>query len=409
MNIRMCFSFMIDEIITYTKKYFLCWLSLAAFLTVLMVTLLLVKSITYEEEQLNRILSSGTAQTGAVDFQETALGYEEICFISEKLGALKEVGQITTCSTMTIDSRGLASLKEIQGGHISEPEYYFEGGLEVSFIQTGGLELISLSLAEGGLTPEQKQSKDMYTVYLYLGSAYSGIPIGTVYQNNRLTYIVAGILEEGSSWIANEVTEGNSVNDLTYGVVAICSEPAGSAKLYYTAAEGYTLEDTTKAIRLYMQRQNISAGFSTIAGLFYNKRIEQGIFIEYLKEIAAVLLISAVLILLCIQSAVIMSNQSNYGIMYANGMMTGDLYGICILHKLWDVVTGIAVILILTQLCFLCFPAGDRRMYNDILSKSAIWYMLLGAFLCEALSLIVPMCLLHRMTPVKLMGQSTNL
>lgn len=251
---------------------------------------------------------------------------------------------------------------------------------------------------------------------LYLGSEYKDYyDVGTILTDktnkNAEKYIVAGILEQGNT-IATEYLNMidkftiSSAYPLDYAVISVYPD-FSSTSTCFSVKEGYRFSEAEAAILQWAKEKNISLTVSNVDASLTT--VEQSLkpINRYMEQIIVVVVLSICIVLTCFQSMNILMRQSEYGILYANGVTTRDVvFMILFENSLKLFVSFIFMFPLALYLSKTSFQAsyGDSYVIRTILLTSVCPKLLLLVIGIIVVSSIIPIHFIIKQETVTLIG-----
>ena len=315
---------------------------------------------------------------------------------------------------MSSEKDYLKELRSIQKKNVQLEANCSDNYLETIVMGASAWNLFDLSLSAGE-APDKIENNQNYTL-LYLGSEYKKYyEVGTILINeqekNAEKYIVAGILEQDSKIATDYMNMINkftisSAYPLDYAVIEVFPNFDFSFT-YFSVKDGYTFEDAEDAILQWAKQKNISVTISNIDALLYS--VEQSLepINRYMQQIIIVVVLSICIVFTCFQSMNILMRQSEYGILYANGVTTQDVvFMILFENSLKLLVSSIIMLplaLYISQKTFLA-SYGDSYIIKTILLTSVCPKLLILVLGIVAVSSIIPIYFIKKQETVALIG-----
>lgn len=197
------------------------------------------------------------------------------------------------------------------------------------------LQLCNITLKEGLLETNPKENER----YLYLGSDFHDIPIGTVYYNKdykgfsdekNIKYIVKGYLAEGSKILSDEILTSRDLFNLHYGevlddkVVMIDISPIDFNTYFLT--NGKTSDEVNAILDEISQKTGVKIEKSNWLEVLKEQKEENRIVIKNISCFLVLTILICISVLLCNTLAEKMNNGNIIGIWYANGFLQKDIF-----------------------------------------------------------------------------------
>ncbi len=358
-------------------------------------------------------------------------GSEETFIISMDYASESEATQdiSESCKSAGIENIECIGYMEDQALAFSDDAYfqslfsqqtslYEKGGKENSgrlicvYLESSLKDFYDLDFKEGSL-PDEIDDDVWYAV---LGSKYQDIPIGTEftatdYYGNERTVVVCGSLKAGSYLLESDSIYGDikSVDD---EILIFSNAPVQTSRsvCYFTVKDIDKLEETKAQLQALFLQSNITTYITSIADIFDSETASNKIILDYLYEIAVMLVIVSVIIILCTQSVSLLSSRRNIGIWYANGADVGDVITILVLNVLYEIIiTGVLAYSVAYALIhYIYMETGEIQKSIMVLNQMVLPKCALMLVLINAVSLILPLIIIMRDKPAILIRQYSN-
>jgi len=415
MRLSALFKFSVDSIMRKFVKSTAITL-LFAFALVLIAMCMIPNRIgAYYYHTLDHTLQKGVRGTGKLHMKE----YKEECeeFV-QKLNDIPGMWKTGEIRQGLISENTVAELYKIQEGHVPNRQTTDSGvitwgddGFEAIFLAKNAGEMLRFRLAKGSYVPNDNPN-DVSVTYLYLGSAYADIPIGKEYKSGKTTLRVMGIFEKGSVCMMEDVAEDgfSSAPAVTLDYLAVAVENTHKSNIYsdifFSVEKPSQMQEVINRIYDLAKQYGIDVTVGSIDGaLQENQKLYDKIG-ETLFELLLIVLLVAATVQACVQVTDMIGHFPMYGILYANGASKGNL---CVLIALENIIRyGVACGIsygVIRLLLFILFPEVElletvTRIFH---METAVWVCLIGLGVC-AISVIVPLLMIQRKTPVELVG-----
>ena len=311
------------------------------------------------------------------------------------------------------DMLGLLDIQNENNEGYFVPMY---GYLAVMSIDARGLELCKLRLSNG-IQPEKldfSQSTDNNIIYyLYLGSAYDSIPVGAQYKKEYIdatvTYIVAGIMEEGQRWIEPDIgiqIKHNVLDytiDCTYGIFRI-SHDVIISRILISAQDGHTIEEALDVAHEVADKYDLEMHSTTMTELYEESFKMNIVFLEYIKEAFVIIIPAIILMLITLQIVSIRFELNTYGIMCSQGFNLKDVNKIIIIK---NILMALVSLVVATPIVVLLadYWIDDKLSYiiDTVLVSVALPTAIIILIVVILIISLTSVIMLRRYTPVKLM------
>ncbi len=379
----------------------------------------------YGERSVDDILQEGVEGTGTLSIEDDHYDEKMIesayrfCREANELEELKSIGNYSYAG---VDYRELKELSDVQKKHGATLIDYINN-VEVLVMNSSLLPLVKLPLAEGMEITSMSDEGDYHELYVYLGSNFSHIPIGTTYDIKNddtgklfLRYCVKGILQKGARWMSEDVLfRTETLNAITTVpldnmVICIAKDDYATPTWTYSLSDGATFEQAEQKLKEVAAKHGLTIHLGTARATFDEIAKANGKITSYAMQLFGMIMVTTFVVMMCTQLAGMLNHLSEYGTLYANGASTGDLLGILLVENIIKVVAAFLLASILCHV-FLTLSIVNAQvtptvgdMYLEILYRyTYIKMALVGVAFTICLS-AVPMVILRRMNPNTLLG-----
>lgn len=418
MNIINLMGFSLDGIFRKKLKTLALVILFAFSLIIMSTVILLYKVANYSYDSVDKALAKGIKNTGTISINEMLhdskanMDFRKKIYESEKINAV---------GGSAINAGGVEHMEElhaIQFGNV-DLEYFPDDPegkntffcVDMDYYAAG---LYNLRLQKGEFVKDILKDEEPYlhVGYMYLGSAFADIPIGTEYEiTKRYTLKVAGILESGAECGTDSITSAgyyeSGVISLDYMAVIIGDYNYVSSQMLFNAADGYSINEAVEEVRDIAAQMNIGVSVGTLEGMFEEKNRFQNMVNDILLELMVVIIIIAVIIQSCIQVTDILGYSHQYGIMYAVGATQRDITFIVGIESIIRFVAAAVLaaageMLIIRQIYT---EAAMLKIAKDIFTSYIAGWVLLAGIAMTAVSAVVPLIMIRLNKPVKLINK----
>ncbi len=397
----MAIRFALDWIVTRLRHSVLFVLLVVLSILIIVFSEIVLIGFNHGYTSADRVLQQGVKKTGVIRSYNYNIGF------FEELMARPEVA--TLGSTDTYGTDVLPELYEIQRGHLQSDEGY----LNYEMISRGAANLCEIRLKEGVL-PENlpwEEQGGKYTEYLYLGAGFAGIPVGTVYETQTTTYIVAGILNKSQRWIDPSLRNGFSMNELDYTFdcdyrVLVVTEIAFFSGAWICASDGYTIEQAIEQAFQIADKHGVDMRCTSLQTYYEDSMADVMTLKAILSKLVVIICFSCVFMLICLQLLQILSLEKDFGVMYAVGFSRSELWRAMLLKNIL-----MAIVAFFVTVPVLIFGMkrwfGRSNQWDTILPIMTRYALpmavavILGAVLLSSLVVLV---MLRKITPVQMIG-----
>lgn len=409
MKLKYQIKFALDNMLLQGKQLVISLLTACVVLLLIASIFLMNEMHSKLRSELEITLKQGCKNTGYITRNDD--GDEDI---TQKISDLDCIDAVGYWQLMSSDEKHLKALCSIQKGNVQQDANCSDTYLEEIVMAASAWNLFNLSLSAGE-TPDKVINNQEYTL-LYLGSEYKDYyDVGTILTDktnkNAEKYIVAGILEQGNT-IATEYLNMidkftiSSAYPLDYAVISVYPD-FSSTSTCFSVKEGYRFSEAEAAILQWAKEKNISLTVSNVDASLTT--VEQSLkpINRYMEQIIVVVVLSICIVLTCFQSMNILMRQSEYGILYANGVTTRDVvFMILFENSLKLFVSFIFMFPLALYLSKTSFQAsyGDSYVIRTILLTSVCPKLLLLVIGIIVVSSIIPIHFIIKQETVTLIG-----
>lgn len=322
----------------------------------------------------------------------------------DELAAQPEVLAIGD-SNVALDVEYLPELAKIRSDALGENKNV----IDISFVNYHLLNFSKISLQKGDF---DKDFSDQNTYYLYLGSGFKDVPLGTAFSTEwGSKFVVAGIMSGGQRLISNtlETPEDHYAGytyDGTYSVLAAwCG--LSTNELWLSANEDYTLEEALDKAFVIADKHGVDLRYTTLRTRFDEARGNTAIMKEIFSRLGLIMCIACAMMIICMQLSDIYGSLHEYGVMCSVGFTRSDIEKTVIIKNVITFVIGFILSLPLINILL-------RWWYlQSFSSKEATSKMLVSAAIPAAAVLIIftlivtsviSVAVISRHTPVQMIG-----
>ena len=403
----MVLRFALDWIVARLRHSVLFALLIVFSIEIIVFSEVIMIGYSYGYTSADRVMRQGIGKTGVIRIEN----YYSADFY-EELMARPEVAALGSTGTGWTDA--LPELYGIQKGHLKGEEGY----LQYEMVSRGAANLCEIRLKEGTL-PEELSWEGQggkNTEYLYLGAGFADIPVGTVYESQYTTYMVAGILDKSQRWIDHSLKRGFEMQtldytfDCNYRVLAITDIAAFSSDVWICASDGYTMEQAAEQAFQIAKKHGADMRYTSLQTYYENTMGDMMTLKAILSKLVVIVCFSCAVMLVCLQLLQVLSLEKEFGVMYAVGFSQSEIWGAMVLKNiLMAIVAFLMTVPILTRVMKWWFGSGSqtgnqRDTMLFIMTRYALptaAAVILGVVLCSSLVVLV---MLRKITPVQMIG-----
>ena len=420
MSIKNIFKFSLDNMSRSKKK-----LAIVVLLQVIIFVLIGQVLIEYNKQKyvLNKcenILSAPAKKCEAIDFENASLTEEQI------IEFVKEVHNLDGFLAVGFGCSGVQTIKntvfegklgEIQASNSNKTYTNMNNGLRMREIQVSLLPYYKFDYVDK-IDISKNQPTD--TAYLVLGNAYKDIPVGSEYikeleNGTKVRYIVAGILEKGEEFVETKLVDPQEIEIINCDYEIFIMYPMEDYQysrpyVSYAIDKKHTVEEIHNKIietaeKYGLARDDISFLNAKKSLEIYNEPMNY--VVGMILDIAIIITIATVLVSICIQSVTIIDSMNVYGIMYANGVTRKDVTLMLVLENLVKLILSIITAYAFAR-CYYSLAFDETVTFSNELAvlNSIVIYQVIGiGLLVMVASTIVPLIIINRNTPSKLIRE----
>lgn len=405
--------FAIDMIASRYKKFILSVLILIITLVLIMFTVMTYGGMNYSYISCENVFSSDMEDIGVIRIINYDEVYEQIMDFIKTSYEREEIKAIGNIVDYGADDPSGGELLALQDGHATDYQNTLEGLLEIKCMQTYVASLCSMELKKGKRI-EELDYTDIDSRYLYLGSGYSDIEVGTEYTDNYGSkYIVAGIMKDEQRWINSWLDCGfnNDVldysEDCTYAVfdLSIGKDDVYSGSCWIVAEDGYSIEEAIDAAWKVGEEYGITFSYDTMMDMYEEEAKDTDALMSYLLNVMVIVIVSTILMMITLNIVIMMEDSKNYGAMYAVGFSSREIN----IMLLWrHIITSLCALIIAFGVCTyiagIWFSNEDMSyMIKTILSHYVLPSGVVFVTVIVVISYLVTYVILKKMSPVKLL------
>ncbi len=376
------------------------------------------------ERSMDDVLQEGIRGTGILNIdvrhrnEEIDQAMLRFCREASKSNEIKAIGGFVYGGVDYGELEELAKVQERYGTTLatrSDTGRY----VEVLVMNETLLPMGKLPLAKG-TEITNIPDEDYHLLYIYLGSNFSHIPIGTTYDIKDgagrmfLRYCVKGILQKGTRWMAEsalfrtETLNAITTVPLDNMVVCISREDASSLTMAYSLSHETSFEQAERKLKEVADKHGLTIHLGTARATFDEIAKANSKVTTYAMQLFGMIMVTTFIVMMCTQLAGILNQLSEYGTLYANGASTKDLLAVLLVENVIKVVAALLLACITCHFFSMASTAHStpsvRDMYLEILHRYTYIKMAsVGAAFTICLS-AVPMAIVRRMKPNTLLG-----
>ncbi|WP_295077995.1 ABC transporter permease [Ruminococcus sp.] len=402
----MVIRFAIDTIINHIRQSLISILLLVISIILIIFSTMIRFSHDYVYSSVDKLLNSGAEKTAILRMEEN--NYD---FVKE-LAKQPEISTIGCTTTFGIEP--FPELYNIQKQYKSNTEEYLGDYLEVIEINKTAATLCDLTLIKGrkpiDLDYTPRNEKDVE--YMYLGSYFSDIQIGTEFEDEYTIFIVAGILDSSQRWISESLLNGFDINTIDYtidcksSILSFYDGNPSSSDMWVCAANNYNISQVINVVNKLANKNNIDVRYTTLKASYEHSAQDWIILNSILSKLIVIVCFSCVLMLICYQLYRILIMKKEMGIMLSVGFSISEISKAMILSNI--ILSLIAFLLVIPISFFVVKWWFRTNSVIDIVCKALLKYsypVSLGVILC--ITIIISIFItrfLKKLSPLEMIG-----
>lgn len=410
----------LDNIFTQFKRFFLSILLVVVCLVMVIFLVTIYVSAGYGYNTCDKLLKQGFERTGIVKINNMDQPYIDKCSFLNDVQKRKEVEAIGGMALYgAIMPDELYEIQKENDGVFVTSEGWGCKGTTIVSINASALRVCNFELSEGiepeELDFERESHVKEYITYLYLGSAYSDIPIGKEYReesgDEAYVKIVAGKFAEGQRFIDPNIATWIDTGDLdytldcTYGVFAVRNDYVCD-ELFIAASEGYSIEEAIQAAYEVAETYGFDLWNKTLTDVYEESCEYTILLLSYFGDALLLIIPAITLMLITMQIVSVLQELNSYGVMCAIGYSHKDINRMLIIKNIIHAVVSVAiaapiVIMLLEEVYIDEFKLLSQTLLLSTSLPLAILIMLIVILITSVTTVLT----LKHYTPVKLMAK----
>ncbi len=281
--------------------------------------------------------------------------------------------------------------------------------IDISFVNYNLLNFSKISLQKGDF---DKDFSEWNTYYLYLGSGFKDVPLGTAFSTEwGSNFVVAGIMSDGQRLISDtlETPEDHYAGytyDGTYSVLAAW-QGLSTNELWLSANEDYTLEEALDKAFVIADKHGVDLRYTTLRTRFDEARENTAIMKEIFSRLGLIMCIACAMMIICMQLSDIYGSLHEYGVMCSVGFTRSDIEKTVIIKNVITFSAGfilsLPLINILLRWWYLQSFSG-KEATTKILVSAAIPAAAVLIIFTLIISSVISVAVISRHTPVQMIG-----
>lgn len=394
------------------KKFILSILLMGISFVLIMLAALINSEGNSAYTTCDEVLSAGIEGTAVIRMEDSS--YEQIKDFLKKAYESEEIAATGGMNSGSLGGKIDDKLYEIQRGHDWDTNLDSSMSTEVARLSPYVVPLCDIKLKEG--TPvEELDYNEEGVVYLYLGSAYEGIPIGTEDVSSGGTKIVvAGIMENNQRWIKESLLNGFSASELdysvdcTYAVFCVGVGFIGGSDTYFISAEeGYTIEQAISKAEEIGRELGVEFKYDTVKAMYEEDAKNTEALMNYFSKLSVIITIASTIMLISIQLVIVVNGSREYGVMHSIGFSEREVMGMLLWKQIITavialIISGVAVTYIAKEK--ILGAVSMEYMLQTLLFRYVFPAGIIFAAGITAIVHVVTIIMLRTMTPVRLIN-----
>ena len=283
--------------------------------------------------------------------------------------------------------------------------------LSVLMADQGYLPLCEWELADG-VRPEKLDFSDKNKMYMYLGSAYRDVPVGTKFTRKDvgITYEVAGILKKDTafpSWDLPQMDFSTLKSDMNmnYEIVCVNNKESHKSPWFFSVEQDYTIAEGEAELNRIAEADGVRIQEYSLRSVFDGVAQETEVTRDCLLEMLLLILIVMPIVVITLQIVQIFEQGHTFGILYSVGFLFPEIRSVMILRN---------ILYFAVSLCAgaaLLIGIGNIYFAENIQSRDVFFELLTGRALPVSLGVMavlfciitaIPCIVFDRQDPVKL-------
>lgn len=405
----------IDNIFSQFKRFLLSVLLIVVSLTVIIYVVLIYAGQGYGYSSCDKLLTQGFDKTGVLTLNDISDDVDFEGFWNEAY----EREEIYSMGEMEMyDADFSEDILNIQRENSQGEFVTYEDFFSILTVGVRSLRLCDLKLSQGTEPNNLDFSDNTDTnkvTYIYLGSAYKSIPVGTEYRFDApgysYVYKVAGILEDGQRWVYPDLylqigfEDVDYTIDCTYGVFGIVDLQVPPSDLWISASDGYTIKEAIDAAYEVADKYGIDMTYTTLTDVYETYCSETILLLSYFGDAFAIIIPAIILMLIAMQIVSIMLELNTYGIMCSQGFSLKDINIMLIIKNVIMSLVGLAIAApVVLWIVSKQYAEAFKMIMDTVMLSTALPTAIIILIAVTLITSLTSVIMLRRYTPVKLMG-----
>lgn len=259
-------------------------------------------------------------------------------------------------------------------------------------------------LSDEELEKITESCKNERIMYLFLGSKYQGIKVGTVIENvfkNADAVIVGQFAENQEILISSSIVGSiGGMSEIFKSIdeeIFLAPQDGIYSEYYFTLKQGANFGEVKEKIEKKMQSEyGDTAIVCTVSDLFEEKGDNNAKFIGIIQGLLIIVTFSSILISSCIMILDIQKNQKMYGIMSANGFTTADIIKSILIEN------GVVMLLSMLGALIITYTQVGNIFENTVFVSMTSVKLALFCLLLITISTVAPAIYISKMDTKKM-------
>lgn len=405
----------IDTLVSSWKKISVSIFMMIVSLLLFLFTVIVYKGQKYAEQSCEDTLAEGINNTGFIRVENENFNSDSVKEFNAYVNSIDEVRAYGNFVAYGINPVGLEELLQMQiEKGLFEGDYYRDY-VKMYCMNKSVMNLCDISLTDG-VMPETLNYGDEKISYLYLGYEYKEIPVGTVYNGENITYIVAGILEKGQRYIIPDLSDGFSYEQMDYSegcdylIYSLRSADKIYSDTYWISVKNdYDFIEVLNKIINKATEEGLLVTYTSLNKMIENDSLTMTNLLDYVKKLIIIVSIATILIIICNQVMIIYENMKQYGILVSVGFSTAQIKIMILIVSaiMLMVAVAISVVIMLVIAKYGLYTTEyahifSRLIYNDVIPSALI----MGGILLS-IPVVVTQVALNKLLPVELIKSNS--
>lgn len=394
----------------------------------------------YNKDYVDKMLKNGINKTGIIQIQsdnniypseDKYLEYSNMAHSNFIKDLSKEdcIEDITGYSWGNLDA---GDCTDSSGNYVLDTSFNMSKNSGEVYISVDGKEMKCIDTLYAGedfeklfnvnVSPELSEIKrekylEKYDGIIYMGNSLEKIEEGTVIKDSYgNTYIIGGSIKKGTKMpkAENVSSEVIAYEDMDYRILLVQKTDIlfnRTDSLCFGIKTGYSLNDVRKVVSENAQKLNYGIIVKDFGGIFKNKAAQNKTFIDFIKQIMIVVLITVIILQVSMQSVHIIENFGNYGILYANGFSMKDFFYIFAIQNILKGCISVFITLgagyFLLEILYAETMSSLYVLYKIVITF-VLWKVILCAMAIAILSMVVSLLIFSRKQPAVIIRENVK-